>query len=280
MEKLKVLLITGFITKEHYPDINLRLVELLQSTGRFEVKVTEEFRGATDETLAGYDAVFINYDGKHWPTDKAQRWGETAENTLFRFVRGGGGAVVYHSSIWVDDHWPQEYRDMLGMYARMAAGSRRCPNPDEFVVDLAEDGGPITDGLAPRHFVAPGDDFFAGLQTAPGADVKVLATSYDDVEPYRLANFPPPHHPVEIPNGDLNQMPGVNTHTPVVWTNRFGQGRVFVTSVGHEIDTLRRPVFLALLCRGAEWAATGEVTLNAPDRSGENRLNRWPYYKG
>ena len=97
---------------------------------------------------------------------------------------------------------------------------------------------------------------------------------------YYLIHFPPPHHPVIIPEGKLENMPGVNTDQPVAWTNTYGNGRIFAISLGHDIDTLRRVGFLTLLCRGTEWAATGEVCLKAPERTGEKRLRRWPYYCG
>ncbi len=37
------------------------LRKLLEDTGRFEVRVTEEFRGASPETLAPYGVVILNY---------------------------------------------------------------------------------------------------------------------------------------------------------------------------------------------------------------------------
>ena len=36
--------------------------------------------------------------------------------------------------------------------------------------------------------------------------------------------------------------------------------------------------FMTLLCRGTEWAASGTVTIEPPDRRGDRRLRRWPYY--
>ena len=36
---------------------------------RFSVKVTEEFRGATKETVSGYDLIIYNYDGKDMPVN-------------------------------------------------------------------------------------------------------------------------------------------------------------------------------------------------------------------
>jgi hypothetical protein len=37
---------------------------------------------------------------------------------------------------------------------------------------------------------------------------------------------------------------------------------------------------MTLLVRGVEWAATGEVTLGPPVRTGEARWRLWPYYAG
>ena len=39
-----------------------------------------------------------------------------------------------------------------------------------------------------------------------------------------------------------------------VWTNQFGKGRVFGTTLGHHNETVRAPEFLDLLTRGTLWA--------------------------
>lgn len=65
---------------------------------------------------------------------------------------------------------------------------------------------------------------------------------------------------------------------PVIWKNYYGEGRVFGCSIGHGIDTYRRLNYVTILVRGAEWAATGKVTLEKPKRTGDNRFNEWPYY--
>ena len=121
------------------------------------------------------------------------------------------------------------------------------------------------------------DDLFTQVIVHPEARMQVLCSVYDDVENYRVPGFPPKHHPVEIPDGDLTKMPGVNQYTPVIWKNLYGEGRVFVTSIGHW-EALDRFNFITMLVRGTEWAATGEVTLGKPDRSGDNRLKLFPYY--
>jgi type 1 glutamine amidotransferase len=44
----------------------------------------------------------------------------------------------------------------------------------------------------------------------------------------------------------------------------YGKGRVFTTVLGHDVAAIQTPVFTALFSRGAEWAATGKVTLPLP----------------
>jgi type 1 glutamine amidotransferase len=50
----------------------------------------------------------------------------------------------------------------------------------------------------------------------------------------------------------------------MLWTVKYGNGRVFVDAMGHDADAMTLPGFVATLARGAEWAATGEVTIPLP----------------
>ena len=40
--------------------------------------------------------------------------------------------------------------------------------------------------------------------------------------------------------------------------------RVFTTALGHDVATIQTPAFVTTFTRGAEWAATGKVTLPIP----------------
>jgi type 1 glutamine amidotransferase len=73
-------------------------------------------------------------------------------------------------------------------------------------------------------------------------------------------------------------MVGVNSFQPVAWTNKYGKGRVFAMTIGHDMETWRRVSYLTLLCRGVEWAATGKITIQPPDRVEENRFKKWPFF--
>ena len=62
MGKLKTLIVSGRLTIEHnYRETNDRIRTLLESTGRFDVRITEEFKGAPPDcacVVFAFDGVF------------------------------------------------------------------------------------------------------------------------------------------------------------------------------------------------------------------------------
>src|SRR3954464_14925271 len=62
--RLNALIVTGHDHFHHrWRAASGILRDRLEATGRFAVKVSEEFRGATAATLEGYDVVLLNYYG-------------------------------------------------------------------------------------------------------------------------------------------------------------------------------------------------------------------------
>ena len=47
-------------------------------------------------------------------------------------------------------------------------------------------------------------------------------------------------------------------------TLSFGKGRIFHTTLGHDVNGMSCVGFVTTLQRGAEWAATGKVTQKVP----------------
>ncbi len=89
-QPLRVLILTG-TTDLPYHDWRITapfLRDLLERTGRFEAKVTEEPRGITPAALAGYDALVLHYNGP--------RWGEGPERAVADFVASGKGFISVH----------------------------------------------------------------------------------------------------------------------------------------------------------------------------------------
>lgn len=220
------------------------LRKVLEDTGRFEVRVTEEFRGAGPETLAPYDLVILNYYDKRQP---ALRWGERAEQALLNYVRGGKGLVVYHFSMAAFDGW-EEFEKMCGANWRPDNGHHSARH--DFTVTIQDPDHPITQGMK-HSFTQVNDELYANLKWQPKGSYQVLATAWDDHSRY--------------PSTEKQPIPGPGIDQPMLWTVNYGNGRVFVTALGHDPDAMRSAGFCVTLARGAEWAATGNVTVPLPD---------------
>ena len=283
MDKINVLLVSGVVAVEHYyPDDNERFRRVLESTGMFNVKITEEFNGATKATVDKYDVIILNYDGKNVPGENGYeydyiRWTPETEKLLFDFVKSGKGLMLHHTSLWLEDNLPEDYKKIWGAYLQINKGSRKSPS-DEFTVRMTE-GSSFTKNL-PNEWRVINDDLFVGVVLDPDSNIEVVATAYDSLDNYiKDKNWPPARFKTAlIPGGKLENMVGVNTFQPIAWTNTFGKGRVFAMTIGHDLETWRRVSYLTLLCRGVEWAATGYITIEPPDRSEENRFKKWPYF--
>lgn len=270
-----ILIVTGIVTSEHDPKTSRILRRVLESTGRFKVKITEEFKGATAETLAGYDAVLLNYDGKADINAPYTPLGDTAETTISNYVSQGGGMIIYHSSaIAQEAAFPDEFVKMIGGAFKFTNGGRKNPKLS-FRVDTVC-GDPICEGM-PAFWYTAQDDLFVNIKWLAENQVEILATVYDGEEDYDI-NKMQKHLARDYQGIELSKLENMNQDHPVVWKNRYGKGRVFVPFIGHGIDTIRRAEFVSLLARGCEWACCGEVTIPFPDIQEEKRMAAWPYY--
>src|SRR5215467_8158162 len=83
--KIQVLIVTGQ-NGHNWRGTTPLLRKALEDTGKFEVRVTEEFRGAGPETLAPYDVVVLNYFERG---RQELKWGNRADNALLDYVRSG-----------------------------------------------------------------------------------------------------------------------------------------------------------------------------------------------
>jgi len=261
----RLLIVSGESSYEHdWTGVNNLLRRQLLEAGRFDVRVIEDFSSATADTLKPYDVVLINYLGRWNYTDKEEkRWGPVAEKALFDYVRNGGGAVIYHASFNMGSpSWP-EFEQLAGGTMRPFHGSRRSP-PNGFMVHVVDRTHPVTRGMR-EYFWTMNDDLYANMKWDEKARVHVLATAYDSADSYAPERAGP-KYPANLYSPEkLAKMRGMNAENPQVWTVEYGTGRVFCISLGHGPDTLLYDGVRGLIARGAEWAATGEVTIPVED---------------
>ncbi len=242
--RVRVLILTG---ESDYPSHDWRsttpfLRNLLERTGRFDIKVAEEVRGLDARSLAPYDLLVLNYNGL--------RWGETTERAVEEFVRNGKGMVAVHGVSYgsffgmeqLKGRWviPEgasgwtAYPDLLGAFWKPENIGHAVRHV--FSVKWTDRSHPISKGL-PETFTIS-DELYHRLDLRPEA--KVLASAFDD-----------------------KSVGGTGKDEPMLWTISFGKGRVVHTPLGHDTSAMYADGFQAAFARSCEWAATGAVTLSA-----------------
>jgi hypothetical protein len=235
--KIKVLILTG-VNNHKWAETTPVLRAVLEQTNRFEVRVNEEVRGNGPETFAPYDLLLLNYnDMKH---SAGPWWDDRARQAMLDFVRNGKGLVCYHASNNAFWGW-DEFDKLVGGTWRETAG--HAPY-HAYTVKIVDRENPITKDL-PASF-SETDELYHGLSLQPG--IQILATAYDDPQNC----------------GKNGKGCGTGKDEPLIWTLKYGTGRVFQTALGHDVKAMQSSGFRATLVRGAEWAATGEVTIPAP----------------
>lgn len=227
--KIQVLLLTGYnSTPNHrWREIDASLREILERTGRFEVRVEEEPVGITGDTLAAYQLLVIDYSdyipqlGPVWPAETRQAY--------LSYLKRGGGVVGFHVTVGSFPEWP-EFHKTLGIAANEDIG-----HSPYHIFTVRAIASPAWPGV-PVQFQQWGE-IYHGLKLLPGA--RILGTAWDD-----------PKNCVKAHAGC-----GSGRDEPVLWTYRYGAGRVFVTTLGHGRRSISTAEFQTSFARGAEWAA-------------------------
>lgn len=226
------------------------LKDILQNSGIFKVDVAtsppkgkpmDDFKPA----FSRYDVVVLNYTGDAWPKD--------TQEAFVDYVRSGGGVVVVHAANNAFPKW-EEFNEIIGLGGWGGRNEKSGPmvryrdgkvvrdtspgrggthGPQRaYHVEIRDPDHPITKGL-PEKWLHAKDELYAQLR-GPAKNLHLLATSLSKK---------------------------TNEHEPVLFTIRYGEGRIFHTVLGHGPYAMNCAGFAFTLQRGFEWAATGKVTL-------------------
>lgn len=262
MSKNKALIITGQ-NNHNWEKSSVLLQEILDISGIFTTEILISPLQGEDMTpfqpnFSKYDVIVLDYNGDAWP--------EQVNKDFLEYVNGGGGVVVYHAA---DNSFPEwkEYNEIIGLGGwgnrnedsgpyvyweegeiienTMAGRGGDHGQQHAFQVVNRDTIHPITKGL-PERWMHAQDELY-GLLRGPGKNMTVLSTAYSDTA-----------------------TGGSGRHEPVLFTISFGEGRIFHTVLGHAGSEEKTPAmkcagFITTLQRGAEWAATGTVTLAIPE---------------
>ncbi len=235
---IHALVITGH-NNHNWPFTSRVHKDTLEACGRFDVDITDDPQTtlADANALHKYQVFILDYNDYGSP----KPWGEAAQKNFVDAVHGGVGVVSIHSADNAFKGWT-DYEKMLGLMWRDGTGHGKF---HDFNVEIVDPDHPITKGLT-------------AFQNHP------------DELYHKLVNSQNTHPHLLMQAMSSKESGGTGEYEPMAFTLKFGEGRVFATPLGHvwvndqtSKASVLDPQFRALLCRGAEWAATGRVTLPA-----------------
>lgn len=152
------------------------------------------------------------------------------------YMNGGGNAMIVHRAAIAlpADSWPW-YEKLVGRTVGVH------PMLQTGVVTVTDKGFPATYGLPERWVWS--DEFYTTTNPHKVTIHPVLnvdESSYD---------------PTKIWPGQVAK--GMGKDHPIAWYHPYQKGRVFVTTLGHNVEMYRDPQYLTHLMGGLYWTATG-----------------------
>jgi type 1 glutamine amidotransferase len=267
--KVKALIIDGQ-NNHNWRATTPILKDILEKSERFTVDVItsptkkdkEANKDEYDKNLAAFKPDFAEYDviiGNYNSCETGDDWSEATKQAFEQYLKNGGGYVSYHAA---DNSFPKwdEYNKVIGIagwgrpsdFGNFAywkdgkqvieKGHDRCGNhgpQQEFLITVRDPNHPITKGL-PSQFMHCKDELYNSLQ-GPAENLSIKGTAFSPKD-----------------------KGGTDKEEPMLMTISYGKGRVFHTTLGHDVPMLKSVSFIATFLRGAEWAATGKVTIPVP----------------
>lgn len=255
------------------------LKQILDQTELFQCDIIESPKEKEDMSsflpdFTKYQLVVLDYTGDSWP--------EETKSAFLKFVKDGGGVVVYHAADNAFPEW-KEFNQIIGLggwgnrtekngpYVYFKDGKRFVDNSPgkggdhgkrtPYLVTNRITDHPITKGL-PTEWMHAEDELY-GLLRGPAENMEILSTAYSDPK-----------------------TGGTDREEPILMVLKYGKGRIFHTVLGHagnndkDFPALECAGFIVTFQRGAEWAASGKVSQKVPKGFPDAKnVVKWPGYK-
>jgi len=227
-QKFRLLILNGR-NNHDWEQTGAVLQAMFQAHKGFQTEITTRPDTLTFQSLKQVDVLVSNWNS--WQENDL-RWSETTEDGLPEFIRQGGGFVTLHASSSVFYQW-EEFREITtASWEEDTHHGELCP----VHVEVHSQDHPVTRGLS--NFVIY-DELWMDARSNEKFTSLAYATKADPEEK-------------------------TGEKQAAVMVADYGEGRIFHTILGHDARTMRNTGFQTLLIRGAEWAATGQVSTVIP----------------
>ncbi|MEM1134970.1 MAG: ThuA domain-containing protein [Bacteroidota bacterium] len=211
---------------------SIEAIKQLGKAHHFEVDASEDPSVFTAENLAKYDAlVFSNTNNSAFDSDTKKASLQRA--ALQDYIRKGGSFVGIHSASGSERDWPWYWQLLGGKFKRHAPFQ-------EFDIHILNANHPSTASLPTKW--TRSDECYYLTDLNPDINV-LLAADMNSVEDEKKGEYP----------GNI-----FGEKFPLAWYHYFDGGRQWYTSLGHEPEDYKDPVFLEHILGGILWAIDGK----------------------
>lgn len=257
--KIPVLIIDGF-SNHNWPLNTQYLTEILENSGKFQVKVSTCPRQSDDKEA--WESW--NPDFKKYPVviqtcnnirDVNLQWPDAVKQSFENYVADGGGVYIYHGANNAFKNW-NAYNQIIGLGWRSKDfGIAITIDEHEKVVTVPKGEGEKT-GHGKRT-----DVLMTRMNDHPihkGMPKSWLAA---DIEVYRYARGPADRLQVLSYGQDVKT--GLNF--PMEWVVKFGKGKVYCSTYGHLWrnqewpGSMRCAAFQQSMIRALQWLSENQV---------------------
>lgn len=209
---------------------------------QFDVEVADTLEAYADaEKLMGLDLIVPVWTMGEIP--------QAYVNNVSAAVQNGTGLAGCHGGMCDSFRHNVDWQFMTGGQWVAHPGNDGI----EYMVEIKQSSSPLVAGM--EDFKVVSEQYYLHVDPA----VEVLATT----------RFPVADGPHQ-----LNKA----VDMPVVWTKRWGIGRVYYNSLGHHADIVAMPEVTELMTRGLLWAAEGKQL--AREMYGGQALKQQNHYTG
>lgn len=228
MSKPKALIVWGG-WDGHQPKEVAAIFEAVLAGEGFEVEVSDTLEAFEDgEKLKALDLIV-----PVWTMGKIT--GDQLKN-VSEAVQSGVGLAGCHGGMCDSFRESVEWQFMTGGQWVSHPGNDGV----EYVVNVTNTSSLLTDGI--EDFTVSSEQYYMHVDPA----VEVLATT-------------------RFPVADGPHVLNKAVDMPVAWTKRWGVGRVYYNSLGHQANIVDIPVVKEMMRRGFNWCAEGKAAAAGRD---------------